>query len=257
MTLLFASVLPVIILALYIYNKDKNKEPIGLLVKLFFGGVGSLFITLSITLFLSLFFPGILADTSNLSFIELFFHVFFGVALVEEFSKWLVLYHTSYNHYEFDQVFDMIVYSSFVALGFACFENILYVYEHGMGTAIIRGLLAVPGHFCDGIFMGYYLSMSKVADINHNYSSMRKYKFLSLFVPMMLHGIYDFCLFSGNLGFIIIFFVFIIVLYVKSFRKIRMMSLDNKRLRYNNKYCPNCGTPVSSDYCTGCGAKNE
>lgn len=230
--LLFFSILPVLVLAFYIYNKDKDKEPIGLLVKLFFGGVGSLFITLIISLFLGLFFPNILSDTAKLSFVELIFHVFFGVALVEEFSKWLVLYNTSYNHYEFDQVFDMIVYSAFVALGFACFENILYVFENGMSTAVIRGFLAVPGHFCDGIFMGYYLSMAKVADINKNYSSKRKYIILSIFVPMMLHGIYDFCLFSGNIGFIIIFFVFIICLYIKSFSRIKKMSRANKSLRY-------------------------
>lgn len=257
MSLLFVSVLPVIILAFYIYNKDKDKEPTGLLVKLFFGGVGSLFITLIISLFLAIFFPSILSDTVNLSFIELFFHVFFGVALVEEFSKWLVLYHTSYNNYEFDQVFDMIVYSAFVALGFACFENILYVFEHGMGTAIIRAFSAVPGHFFDGVFMGYYLSMAKVSDINKDFSSKKKNMFLSLFIPMMLHGIYDFCLFSGNVGFVIIFFVFMIILYIKSFSKVKQMSRENKKLRYNNKYCPNCGTPVNSDYCTGCGAKNE
>ena len=257
MNLLFASVLPVIILALYIYNKDKDKEPIGLLIKLFIGGVGSLFITVVFSMILGNFFPIILADTSTLSFTQLIFHVFFGVALIEEFSKWLILYHTSYNHYEFDQVFDMIVYSAFVALGFACFENILYVFQNGMGTAVIRGVLAVPGHFFNGIFMGYYLSMAKVADINHNYSSMRKYKFLSLFVPMMLHGIYDFCLFSGNIGFILIFFIFIILLYVKSFSKVKKMSRENKKLNYNYKFCPNCGTPVRSDYCSCCGNKNE
>ena len=74
--LLFFSILPVLVLALYIYNKDKDKEPIGLLVKLFFGGVGSLFITLIISLFLGLFFPNILSDTAKLSFVELIFHVF-------------------------------------------------------------------------------------------------------------------------------------------------------------------------------------
>lgn len=257
MSLLFASILPVIILALYIYNKDKDKEPIGLLVKLFFGGVGSLFITLIISLILGFIFPSILSDTASLDFIDLFFHVFIGVALVEELSKWLVLYNTSYNHYEFDQVFDMIVYSAFVALGFACFENILYVYENGMSTAVIRGLLAVPGHFCDGIFMGYYLSMAKVCDINKNFSSKRKNMFLSLFIPMMLHGIYDFCLFSGNFGFILIFFVFIIILYIKSFKRIKKMSSENKMLKYSNRYCPNCGASVKTDYCTGCGCKNE
>ena len=255
--LLFLSVLPVIILAFYIYSKDKDKEPTGLLIKLFFGGVLSLFITLVLSLIVCLFFPDFLSGTSGLDLTHLFFHVFFGIALIEEFSKWIIVYCVSYNHYEFDEVFDMVVYSAFVALGFACFENILYVFQNGMGTALIRGILAVPGHFFDGIFMGYYLSMAKVADINKDYSSTKKNKFLSLIVPVLLHGIYDFCLFSGVFGFVIIFLIFMIILYIKSFAKIKKMSRENKRLRFNNRFCPYCGTPVKSDYCTGCGAKNE
>ena len=258
MSLILGSVLPVIILAFYIYNKDKDKEPVGLLVKLFFGGAGSIFITLIVSLLLSLFFPGILSGTANLSFIELFFHVFFGVALVEESSKWIVLYHTSYNHYQFDQVFDMVVYSAFVALGFACFENILYILQYSKpSTIILRGICAVPCHFFNGIFMGYYLSMAKVSDIKKDCSSKKKYMFLSILIPMLLHGVYDFCLFSGNMGFIIIFFGFMICLYIKSFSSIKKMSSENKMLKFNNRYCPYCGTPVRTDFCTGCGCKNE
>ena len=257
MYLIFVSILPVIILAYYIYNKDKDKEPKKLLFKLFLGGVCSTFLTLAITFVLGNFFPIIVTDTSQLDYFSLFIHVFFGIALVEEFSKWFVLYMMSYNHREFDQVFDLVVYSAFVALGFACFENILYVLQNGMIIAIIRGLLAVPGHFFEGVFMGYYLSSAKVADISEDSSSKSWNMFLSLFVPILLHGFYDFCLLSGNIFFIGLFFIFMIILYIKSFKKIKKMSLSNRKLKYNNKFCPNCGAPVTSDYCLGCGHRNE
>ena len=60
-----------------------------------------------------------------------------------------------------------------------------------------------------------------------------------------------------NYGLLHIYLILMIILYIKSFGKVKQMSRENKKLRYNNKYCPNCGTPVKSDYCTGCGAKNE
>lgn len=257
MYLIFVSILPVIILACYIYNKDKDKEPKKLLFKLFLGGIGSLFLTLIISLVLSLFFPSILYGTSGLDYFSLFIHVLFGVALVEEFSKWFVLYKMSYNHSELDQVFDLVVYSAFVALGFACFENILYVLQNGMIIAIIRGFLAVPGHFFDGVFMGYYLSKAKVADISGDSSFKSWNMFLSLFVPILLHGFYDFCLMSDNIFLIGLFFIFMIILYVKSFKKIKKMSDENRGLKYDNKFCPNCGKPVSSACCPVCGSENE
>ena len=59
----------------------------------------------------------------------------------------------------------MIVYASFVALGFACFENILYVSDSGIVTGLIRAVTAVPGHVCDGILMGSYLALAKLLNI--------------------------------------------------------------------------------------------
>lgn len=247
--------MPVFFVGLFIYSKDKDKEPIGLLVKLFFGGVGALFLSLVITLILAFFVPGLLFDDSNLSFVELLFQVFFCIALVEEFSKWIFLYKISFSHKEFDQVYDMIVYAVFVALGFACIENIFYVFDNGFGVAFLRALLAVPGHACNGIFMGYYLSMAKLAIINENESLKSRNMFLSLLVPVLLHGIYDFCLFTGNVIFVLLFFVFIVVLYVKSIKKIKKISSSNRKIKYNDNYCPNCCHKVDSNFCPGCGRK--
>lgn len=229
--LLYASVLPVYLVGLYIYNKDRDKEPVWLLFKLFLSGMGALFLTMCFTLFFGIFFPSLISDNINMDMIPLFFHVFFGVALIEEFSKWIFVYRIGYNSREFDHVYDMIVYAVFVSLGFACFENILYVMQHGFGVAFVRGLLSIPGHACDGIFMGYYLSMSRISCDNF----FRKHYFLmSIFIPVLLHGIYDFCLFSGKVYFILLFFVFIIVLYVRSVKTVNRFSRVPSNIDDNN-----------------------
>lgn len=254
--LLLVSVLPVFLLGLFIYNKDKEKEPIGLLVKFFFGGIGAFFVTIIITLVFGLFFPSLLQDKLNFDLVSLFFHVFFGIALIEEFSKWLFVYNIGFYNKEFDQVYDIIVYSVFVALGFACLENIFYVFEHGFITGIIRGLLAVPGHACDGVFMGYYLSLAKLNSVHGNSYLRKRNIFLSIFVPMLLHGFYDYCLFSQNIFLILLFFIFIVVLYVITFRRVKKISRSGK-LKYRDNFCPNCGYKVDSDFCPMCGRQNE
>ena len=156
MMLLIVSILPVFLIGSYVYRKDSEKESRGLLFKLFLSGVGSLFLTLIISFVGSIFFPVFFGDESRLDLFSLFFHTFFGIALVEEFSKWFFVYKIGFNNKEFDQVYDMVVYSVFVALGFACIENILYVFESGVTIGVLRGIFAVPGHACDGFFMGYY-----------------------------------------------------------------------------------------------------
>jgi RsiW-degrading membrane proteinase PrsW (M82 family) len=65
-----------------------------------------------------------------------------------------------------------------------------------MEIAIWRGLTAVPCHFFDGIFMGYYLAEAKISDINKNYHSKKINIFLSILIPIIFHCIYDFCCLS-------------------------------------------------------------
>jgi RsiW-degrading membrane proteinase PrsW (M82 family) len=192
-----------------------------------------------------------------MNFIQLFIYVFIVIALVEEICKWFFLYKISYNHNEFDSLYDMIVYASFVALGFACFENILYVSSSGIVTGLVRAVSAVPGHVCDGILMGSYLSLAKVNDLNGNMNLSRKYKILSILIPMITHGIYDYCLFTNNFIFIILFYIFVVIIYIITFKKIKRFSSINRKMKYRYNYCGICGTIVNSNYCPGCGRKNE
>ena len=213
-------------------------------------------IFLIISLLISIIYPSILGDVENMNYLRLFFHAFLEVGFIEEFSKWFMVYKISYNNKEFDEFYDMVLYGAFVALGFAFFENIFYVLDGGISTGIIRAFLAIPGHTCDGIFMGYYLGLAKNSEILND-GLKKKYIFLSILVPTVMHGIYDFCLFTENIIFIIIFFVFIISMYVYIIKKVNKVALNNKKIIYKDKFCPVCGNPVNSEFCPNCGNKNE
>lgn len=227
----FVAIMPVILIGLYIYKKDHEKESSKLLLKLFLLGVFSCFPAIVLGTFVNKLIP----YTRNMSFFQTIFHVFVSVALVEEICKWFFVYKFSYKHREFNYMYDMIVYSSFVALGFACFENVLYVSSMGIFTGLIRAISAVPGHVCDGIFMGYYLALSKYNLLYGNIKASNKYKILSLVVPFITHGIYDFCLSLNNIFVLLVFVLFLITMYVVCIRKIKELSMNDVKLDYYNK----------------------
>lgn len=254
--LFFISALPVVLLGLFVYKKDKNKEPISLLIKLFVGGILSCFLVLIVTLIATMIFPILGADHEELNLFQLLINVFIGIALIEELCKWIISYSISFNNKHCDEVYDMIIHCVFVSLGFAFFENLLYVIDGGIQVGIMRALLAVPGHVCDAIFMGYFLGLAKINYVNNDNKKMYKNISLSILVPTILHGIYDYCLFAQNAIFIIIFFIFVITMYVLSLKKVKIISTANQRFKYNDKFCTNCGTAVNSNYCPICGRKN-
>ena len=254
--LLLVSILPVILLGKYFISKDKNKEPKALLYKLFFAGFAAVVFVIIITLLLELIFPFFDGDTETMNALELFIYVFFGVALVEEVCKWVFVYKISFNHEEFDELYDIMLYSVFVSLGFACIENIMYVFTGGIGVGIIRAFLSVPGHCSDAVFMGYYLGKAKKCEIEKNENDKRKNILLSIAVPTIMHGVFDYCLFAGNIMTIIIFLVFVICSYIFAIKKIKKISSIETKIKYKYRFCTNCGAKVESNYCPNCGQKN-
>lgn len=251
------SILPVFLIGMFIYKRDKDKEPTKLLIKLFLGGFGSCLLTFLLSSITAFIFPILSADAEYLNLIELIFYVFVGIALVEEFSKWLMAYLISYKDEHFDRLYDAIIYCVFVALGFACFENLLYVYQNGLGTGFIRAVTAVPGHACDGLFMGYFLGLSKISELNNRVDLKNKNLLLSILVPTVTHGIYDYCLFTGKTVFIIIWVIFVIGTYVYFFKKIKKISAINRKMKYKDNYCSVCGHAINSDFCPVCGKKHD
>ena len=153
--LFIIALLPIVVIFKYINHKDVNKEPTSLLVRLFLGGIMSCFLVLFISELLTPILP-FMDKTDESTFAEILLYSFIGVALIEEGCKFFMTYTIGYKNREFDEAYDIIVYSIFVALGFAAFENILYVVGNkSFITGITRGILSVPGHACFGLFMGY------------------------------------------------------------------------------------------------------
>ncbi len=212
--LIILAILPVILLCGYTYQEDRHKEPKKLLGILFVLGILSCILSVIFSQVLSIFLPFINKEIVDMSFLEIFCYSFFVVSFVEECCKWIMIYTIGYHSKAFDEVYDMIVYSVFVALGFALLENVFYItYYNSIAIGITRGLLAVPGHACTAVFMGYYFSRTKVEKGKGNLLKSRKYAICSLFVPTILHGIYDFCIFSDHMFFTILFLFFIFILY--------------------------------------------
>ena len=128
---------------------------------------------------------------------QMLLYAFICVALVEEGCKLLFLYITAYNHKENNYTFDMIVYSVFVSLGFAFFENVLYLSSGELMIGISRAFTAIPAHASYGVFMGIFLSKAKCYDVK-DLNKAKMYKLLSLIVPVLIHGLYDLFVFSNT-----------------------------------------------------------
>ena len=92
------SIIPTIIIAIFIYKLDKHKEPLKLLIELFIGGILSTFIVLLLTISLRLIYPNITIINNSISSIRLFINIFITIGIIEEFSKWIITYKISYNH---------------------------------------------------------------------------------------------------------------------------------------------------------------
>ena len=187
MKLLLAALAPIIVIIIYIYLKDEyDKEPKRLLLYNFLlGAIVSIIIA-------TVLYSG--SDTflrlnNNFSVVHQFFKAFLVVAVIEEFSKYIIVRYFAQPNKEFNEPFDGIVYAVMVSMGFAATENIMYVFQGGFEIAVIRAFTAVPAHATFGILMGYYMGKAKFSNN----------KFLlnitGLLLAALFHGAYDFFLF--------------------------------------------------------------
>jgi RsiW-degrading membrane proteinase PrsW (M82 family) len=175
----------------YIYHQDKyQKEPIKTLAKAFIGGMIAIALDILIVTGIQ-YLAGDSAITKTV-----FFSAFLEAGIPEEFSKFLIFMLFIWRDKNFDEYFDGIVYATFIGLGFACVENIEYVFMFGFGTGVVRALLSVPGHFLFGVVMGYFLSMAKFHPEKRG-----TYLISGLLLAMIAHGLFDWLLMvSSALG---------------------------------------------------------
>ena len=241
-----AALFPAIALCVFVYSRDRvEKEPVGLLLRLFIFGALSCFPAIVAEVVLEEVINGafshVITVTENTIsytnkyyyYIYLFAQQFFGVALVEEGGKWLILLLFTMNNRNFNSLFDGLIYAVFVSLGFAALENIFYVFENGFSVAVLRAVLSVPGHAFFAVMMGYHYSMwhikNRAKDIEDSYRQQGLIQsrctafdasqsiILSIVIPVTIHSVYNFSLMVQGI-FLILFIPFMAFLYFFCFK---------------------------------------
>ncbi|MDR7075260.1 RsiW-degrading membrane proteinase PrsW (M82 family) [Neobacillus niacini] len=221
--ILSAGIAPGLALLSYFYLKDEyESEPISVVFRTFMFG--------ALLVFPIMFIQHVL-QTENIiksGFIE----AFLSSSLLEEFFKWFILFYAIYQHVELDEPFDGIVYGVAVSLGFATVENIFYLIANGIEHAMARALLPVSSHALFGVIMGFYIGKAKFTE-----GKKVKWVIISLLLPFILHGSYDYILISQE-NWLYIILPFMIFLWWFGLRKVKMariLTANHKKKQYSTQ----------------------
>lgn len=259
------ALLPALFLCGFIYVKDKaEKEPIGLLAILFALGALCYFPSLIVQRIIASGFDklfesnvvfsedGVAEYVSGATYaLHSFLISFFAIAVVEVLIKWSILYFCTRNNKHFNYLFDGIVYSVFISLGFAAIENLRFAWINGWDTLLMHLLSSVPAHLFVGILMGYYFSRwhvrraagrlearlfeaNKIKEIRIGSSKSRLA--LSLFLPVLARGAFIFTDSIDSKVLHMIFYFIVFLLYGVSFISIdRISSEDAPSKKFSEK----------------------
>lgn len=222
--ILLAAIAPGLSLLAYFYLKDRYEtEPIHLVIRMFLFGVLLVYPTMVLqNAIIEEFGSGTIMTS------------FFLSGGIEEFLKWFLLYHLIFRHEAFDEPYDGIVYAVAVSLGFATLENIIYAFLHAssFSALMMRALLPVSGHALFGVMMGYYMGKAKFVP-----QKQRRYLWMSLLLPIVWHGAFDYILLVFKTGWIWIMIPVMTFLWLRSIWRVdranahsplRVMNVDEK-----------------------------
>lgn len=266
-----------------IYKKDMVKEKPVSLIKAILGGFA---VAITITLIFGSFSSlGINLNelAKKMGIFSYFFRAFILSGFIEESLKLLAFIFLFKDTSDYDDAYDGIVFASFIAMGFAFLENILYFISFkNTNILLLRTFTSLPIHFYCGIFMGYYFSRYL---IHKEYESPKNkiFKIKSFVVPFIIHSLYNLILFvfsdlqGGEAQIVLLlimggyfatlsYLVFINVnkssKYDRKIKKVNVNVLEKKEDGAYNKevlkevYCSQCGTKgLAGSYCRICGKK--
>lgn len=206
---------PPLFLLLIFFYRDKFKEPIRYVFASFFLGVAIIY---------PLDYLIIIADYfgDNYFYNEILFllyNSFFRAAFLEEGLKFFIIFFFCSKLIDFNEKYDALLYSAAVGLGYAGIENIDYFQIYGLEMS--ERLTPLFAHLGFALIMGLFLSKAIFNNLNKKLSI-----FLSLFIPVFLHGLHNFVLdlqyyYYGNFFYyfwiiyiaIIIVFILLVIIY--------------------------------------------
>jgi RsiW-degrading membrane proteinase PrsW (M82 family) len=177
-----SAIVPALMVLWYFRERDVFPEPFALVARVFLLGAASVVAVVLVGGLTAPLLPKA-ASAWGIGFVT----AFFRAAIPEDVSKYLILVWVFRRFVEFDEPMDGIVYGVSASMGFAAFENVLYVEKGGFELALLRALTAVPSHGMHGAIMGYFLALAWFLP-----ERRRLHMAYALVIPVLLHGIYDF-----------------------------------------------------------------
>lgn len=185
---LFFGFAPSVIWLLFFLRKDVHPESKRMILKIFLYGM---LIALP-ALFIEIGF----SETSlNIPLPEigiLILNIFIGVALVEEFLKYLVVREKVLKDPELDEPTDLVLYMIIAALGFAAVENIFVLFSPKEPLLIQEASFIIAFRFLGATFLhaltsgtiGYFLA-------RYFFTAKRKFFIFGFILATFLHGLFN------------------------------------------------------------------
>ena len=222
MSTLLITIVPSLLILIYFFLSDKFKEPKGTIALVF--GLGVLICLPA----------GIINEFMEVNFSNIFserlLYSFLGPAWGEEILKFLILYTIVLKRNEFNEPMDGIVYGVVASLGFATYENYDYVFRLAetwnidpAQMALWRSYSAVPMHGLNGCIMGFYFG-------KYAFTADKKYLVLSLLIPFLLHGFYNFLEYPFHYMIVGIMIIYAIILH-SDLKKLQLKKNKEKEIK--------------------------
>ena len=230
-----ATIIPPIILGIIIWQSDRFKEPGHLLIASFLLGCA---IDIPLFLFINIAEDIIgpllgleLWNEASYGILEHAYQNFFRAAFLEESIKFAILIFFCTRLTALNERMDAVIYAAAIGLGYATMENIGYLkaatfFGVPEWTMIKDRLYPLVMHFGFGVIMGLLLSQNLF--VERSVFKRRVMIILSLLVPVMYHGIYNFK--EGWDVFPILTLIFIIGIfyYLRREQKVKITESEDK-----------------------------
>lgn len=178
-----------------------------------------------------------------------------GIGVIEELSKFIPLAIFLYPKRYFNEHTDGVIYFALAGMGFGVPENILYTIQFGVKAGFARIILTPFFHAATTALVGYYLAKIKLA-------GQSKLKIIPpLMAAIVLHGLYDLGLLSGN-GLLVMLSLMItagltVGLFLFFMRASELDQDQGLSAVGHNSFCRSCGitNPKHNLYCISCGKR--
>ncbi|MDB5503522.1 MAG: hypothetical protein JWR89_3424 [Tardiphaga sp.] len=188
-----AAVAPALLVLWLVVAADERPGPPGLVWAAFGLGAASI----SLLGYARALFAAISGLTDNPT-LAMLLHALFAVAAPEEIVKILVILAVSTQRARSADPMDTVVYGAAAGLGFAAYENLVYLMQYPemwRSLAVLRSVLTVPFHGALGVIAGAYIAIARsgraLGAHRRDGLAFIRTPLLVVLAPVSLHAAFD------------------------------------------------------------------